>query len=56
MAQHYEFNQIKKAADAYLINNYNEILYKGIAGYIFRYQHKILSPKYLLNKKIVLGF
>ena len=42
------------AKDHYNKNNYNEILYKGIAGYIFRYQHKILSPKYLLNKKKIL--
>ena len=35
-------------------NNYNELLYKGITGYIFRYQHKILTPNYLIDKKKVL--
>lgn len=42
------------AKQHYNKNNYNEIMYKGISGYIFRYQHKILSPNYLINKKKVL--
>ena len=34
--------------------NYNEILYSGIVGLIFKHQHTKLSPDYLLNKKKVL--
>ena len=35
-------------------DNYNEILYSGIVGHIFKHQHTILSPNYLLDKKKVL--
>ena len=35
-------------------DNYNEILYSGIVGLIFKHQHTKLSPDYLLNKKKVL--
>ena len=35
-------------------DNYNEILYSGIVGHIFKYQHTILSPNYLSDKKKVL--
>ena len=33
---------------------YREYLYTGLLGYLFRYQHKILSPDYLLDKQKVL--
>ena len=35
-------------------NNYREYLYTGLIGFIFRYQHNKLSPKFLLNEKKVL--
>mgnify|MGYP003956719603 CR=1 FL=1 len=38
----------------YQKGNYNEILYSGIVGHIFRHQHKFLTPNYLLNQKKVL--
>ena len=33
---------------------YREYMYTGLIGYIFRYQHKILTPDYLLDKQKVL--
>ena len=33
---------------------YQEYLYGGLLGYLFRYQHRILTPKHLLNKAKVL--
>tara|TARA_B100001093_G_C26616978_1_gene922785 strand:+ start:240 stop:911 length:672 start_codon:yes stop_codon:yes gene_type:complete len=35
-------------------SNYREYLYSGFIGYIFRYQHQKLSPKFLVDKKKVL--
>ena len=35
-------------------SNYREYLYSGFIGYIFRYQHQKLSPKFLIDKKKVL--
>ena len=32
-------------------NNYREYLYTGLIGFIFRYQHNKLSPKFLLDEK-----
>jgi len=33
---------------------FTEYLYQGLLGYLFRYQHKILTPNYLLDNKKVL--
>lgn len=33
---------------------YREYLYTGFLGYLFRYQHRILTPNYLLDKQKVL--
>ena len=33
---------------------YQEYLYEGLLGYLFRYQHRILTPKYLIDNSIVL--
>ncbi len=35
-------------------NTYKEYLYSGLLGYLFRYQHKKLSPPYLKNKEKIL--
>jgi phosphatidylethanolamine/phosphatidyl-N-methylethanolamine N-methyltransferase len=35
-------------------DNYREYLYSGLIGFIFRYQHKKLSPNFLMNEKKVL--
>lgn len=35
-------------------NNYKEYLYSGLIGYLFRYQHRMLSPNYLCEAKKVL--
>ena len=35
-------------------NNYQEYLYSGILGYLFRYQHKKLSPPHLRKKDKIL--
>ena len=34
--------------------NYNDYLYRGLLGFIFRYQHKKLTPKFLQNCEKVL--
>ncbi len=33
--------------------NYNEILYSGVVGKIFRHQHQLLTPNKLLKEKIL---
>ena len=38
----------------YKNENYQEYLYSGILGFLFRYQHKKLTPDYLRNKEKVL--
>jgi len=38
----------------YKEKNYKEYLYSGFLGYLFRYQHKKLSPSYLKNKEKIL--
>ena len=40
--------------DHYNQNNYNEILYSGIIGKIFKHQHKLLTPNKLLKEKKIL--
>jgi phosphatidylethanolamine/phosphatidyl-N-methylethanolamine N-methyltransferase len=35
-------------------DRYREYLYSGLLGHLFRYQHRVLSPDNLLNKKKVL--
>lgn len=44
----------KEIADIYEKETYREYLYTGLLGYLFRYQHKLLTPNYLLNKEKVL--
>ena len=34
--------------------NYNEYLYRGFLGFLFRYQHKKLTPKFLQNCEKIL--
>jgi phosphatidylethanolamine/phosphatidyl-N-methylethanolamine N-methyltransferase len=33
---------------------YREYLYTGLLGFLFRYQHKLLTPDYLLDKRKIL--
>jgi phosphatidylethanolamine/phosphatidyl-N-methylethanolamine N-methyltransferase len=45
---------MKEIADIYEKETYREYLYTGLLGYLFRYQHKLLTPTYLLDKQKVL--
>mgnify|MGYP006091058033 FL=1 len=45
---------MKDIADIYEKETYREYLYTGLLGYLFRYQHKVLTPNYLINKQKVL--
>ena len=44
----------KDIEDFYEEDRYREYLYSGLLGHLFRYQHRVLSPDNLLNKKKVL--
>ena len=44
----------KDTGSHYEEEKYREYMYTGLIGYLFRYQHKILTPNYLLDKQKVL--
>jgi phosphatidylethanolamine/phosphatidyl-N-methylethanolamine N-methyltransferase len=46
--------KLKNEEDIYEEDRYREYLYSGLLGYLFRYQHKVLSPIDLIDKKKVL--
>jgi len=47
-------NEIDRERHHYSQKNYNNYLYKGLIGVLFRYQHKRLSPKDYRNNERVL--
>ena len=47
-------NEIDRESHHYSQKNYNNYLYKGLIGVLFRYQHKRLSPKDYRNNERVL--
>jgi len=44
-------NEIDRERHHYSQKNYNNYLYKGLIGVLFRYQHKRLSPKDYRNNE-----
>jgi phosphatidylethanolamine/phosphatidyl-N-methylethanolamine N-methyltransferase len=43
-----------EASIHYEKDNYKEYLYSGLIGFLFRYQHRKLSPNFLINEKKIL--